>query len=353
MFNESFTKYESYKKLNRKPDFNNLLKVLKRQVPDRPTLFEFFLNGTLYERLADQSALEKDDQFRNQRINISAYKNAGYDYVILPPSDFAFQTGNVHSEKTKSLNEGSLISDQESYEKYVWNNPENYECVYPNLDKELPDGMKIITQAPGGVLENVIALTGYDNLCYMLADDTDLVQEIFNKVGSALKKHYQLAMQHDCVGAAIVNDDWGFNTQTMLSPADMRKYVVPWHKELVTLIHESGRPAIMHSCGKLDEVYDDIIDVIGFEAKHSYEDNIESVEMAYERLHSRIAIMGGIDLDFVCRSTQEQVFNRSLAMLERTATRGGYALGSGNSIPNYVPHENYLAMIAAAVFYEE
>lgn len=32
----------------RQPDFDQLLKVLARDVPDRPTLFEFFLNGPLY-----------------------------------------------------------------------------------------------------------------------------------------------------------------------------------------------------------------------------------------------------------------------------------------------------------------
>jgi uroporphyrinogen decarboxylase len=36
-------------------------------------------------------------------------------------------------------------------------------------------------------------------------------------------------------------------------------------------------------------------------------------------------------------------------MLERTAGRGGYALGTGNSVPDYVPDENYLAMIRAAL----
>jgi len=35
-------------------------------------------------------------------------------------------------------------------------------------------------------------------------------------------------------------------------------------------------------------------------------------------------------------------------MLERSRERGGFALGSGNSIPNYVPYDNYIAMIAAA-----
>jgi len=60
-------------------------------------------------------------------------------------------------------------------------------------------------------------------------------------------------------------------------------------------------------------------------------------------------VLGGIDLDFVCRATPEAVYARSRAMLERAAARGGYALGTGNSVPDYVPDPNYFAMIRAAL----
>ena len=93
---------------------------------------------------------------------------------------------------------------------------------------------------------------------------------------------------------------------------------------------------------------DDIIDDMRYDGKHSYEDTICPVEEMYERYHDRIAILGGIDLDFVCRSTPEAVHARAKAMLERSASRGGYALGSGNSIPAYVPDANYFAMTSAA-----
>ncbi len=82
---------------------------------------------------------------------------------------------------------------------------------------------------------------------------------------------------------------------------------------------------------------------------HGRHDTIEPVEVAYERWSSRIAILGGIDLDFICRKTPEEIYQRAKSMLERAEKRGCYALGSGNSIPEYVPVENYLAMISAAV----
>jgi uroporphyrinogen decarboxylase len=72
------------------------------------------------------------------------------------------------------------------------------------------------------------------------------------------------------------------------------------------------------------------------------------LEDAYETYGSRIAILGGIDVDFVIRAAPEDVYQRAKTMLERTDARGGYALGTGNSVPEYVPDEAFFAMIKAA-----
>ena len=110
-----------------------------------------------------------------------------------------------------------------------------------------------------------------------------------------------------------------------------------------------GKPAILHSCGHFERIIEDIIEDMGYDARHSYEDAILPVEEAYERYHARIAILGGIDLDYVCRADPQDVYARSKAMLRRAAGRGGYALGTGNSVPDYVPDEGYFAMLRAAL----
>lgn len=129
----------------------------------------------------------------------------------------------------------------------------------------------------------------------------------------------------------------------------MRKYVFPWHKKIVEAAHRNGKPCLLHSCGRFDEVIDDVIEDMKFDCRHSYEDNICPVEEAYERLHGRIAVAGGIDMNLLASGTPEQVYARSRAMLERTAERGGYLLGTGNSVPEYIPLENYCAMTRAAL----
>jgi uroporphyrinogen decarboxylase len=331
----------------RAPQFDQLLRVLRRQVPERPTLFEFFLNGPLEMKLAGRTADPKDYWDRLQ-MGMEAFAVAGYDYYTLWGTDFMFPRKEVAHGSSRSMNETAVISDRATFDAYAWPDPDAHD--YSRLDHlapRLPKGMKFIVFGPGGVLENVMELVGYEPLAYMIMDDPGLAQEIFDCVGSRLVRYYQRCGSYPSVGALISNDDWGFNSQTMLAPEHMRQFVFPWHRKIVQAIHAAGKPAILHSCGNLAAVMDDIIDDLGYDAKHSFEDKILPVEEAYDRFGHRIAILGGIDLDFVCRSAPSAVTARSKAMLERTAKRGGYALGTGNSVPTYVPHENYLAMLAA------
>lgn len=333
------------------PDFDNLLAVLRREAPGRPTLFEFFLNAPLYRKLAGSAW--KDDNptpLEHWRGLVAAFRAAGYDYATVGGSEFHFPVGERARQQTISLNEGCVITDRRTFDAYDWPDPDA--CDYSTartIAPDLPRGMKLIACGPGGVLENVIRLVGYDNLCLLLADDPQLVADIFAQVGRRLVRHYELAGAHASVGACISNDDWGFKTQTMLSLNDMRRYVFPWHTLIVRAIHAAGKPAILHSCGQARDVMDDIIDVMRYDGKHSYEDAIMPVEEAYERWGRRIAIMGGIDVDFIIRSPAQAVLERSRAMLERAAARGGFALGTGNSVPEYVPDDKYFAMTRAAL----
>ena len=337
------------KEYKRKPDFSNLTAVLEKKIPKRPTLFEFFLNGNLEKYLCEDD-YDISSRLASVKTKMKAFKNAGYDYVTLGIGGFYFERLSSESKNTKSINGHGIITDNESFNRYKWLNPNDFN--YSELDsfaEILPKGMKIIVCGPDGVLENVIGIVGYDNLCIMLYENPQLVSDIFEHVGERLLNYYNHCIKYDCVGALISNDDWGFNTQTMLSPADMRKYCFPWHKKISQAAHEQGKYAILHSCGRYDEVIDDVIDDMKFDARHSYEDNITPVEIAYPKLHDKIAVLGGIDVDFMTRKSPEEVYNRAKRLIEMTNDGGGYALGTGNSIADYIPIENYFAMTRAAL----
>jgi uroporphyrinogen decarboxylase len=334
------------------PNFADLLAVLQRKTPSRPTLFEFFLNDTIYRRVAPEIPASPATPEEAARRVMAVYRRLGYDFTNVLIPGFSFSEGQVFRKqgRTISLNEGGVIHARASFDAFPWPDPSaaDYD-ILARLGEYLPNGMKLIPYTPNGLLENATDLVGYENLCVLIKDDPQLAFDLFDAVGTRLAGYYERAARYATVGACIVNDDWGFKTQTMFSPRDMRRFVFPWTKRFVEIIHAVGKPAILHSCGYFEHIVEDLIEEMRFDGRHSYEDNILPVEQAYDRYGGRIAILGGIDVDFICRAQPEAVYARSKAMLERAAAKGGYAHGSGNSIPEYVPHTGYFAMIRAAL----
>jgi uroporphyrinogen decarboxylase len=331
------------------PDFDNLLAVLRREVPRRPTLFEFYFNERIYSRVIPGP--DPSDRTAWQRRVIQTFFRLGYDFATILLPGFQFSDPGLHETKeTFSLNEGAVIRDRKEFDAFAWPDPEEADYgLLSRLSEDLPKGMKLLPYSPDGVLENVIRLMGFDTLCFNLHDDPRLVENVFEQVGSRLVRYYEKAVPYDCVGACLANDDWGFNTSTLISTDALRRFVFPWYKRIVDIAHAAGKPVILHSCGHFENIIEDIIEDMRFDGRHSYEDNIMPVEKAYEKYHDRIAIIGGVDVNFICGSTPDEVYQRSMAMLERASERGGFALGTGNSVPEYVPDENFFALIRAAL----
>ena len=63
------------------------------------------------------------------------------------------------------------------------------------------------------------------------------------------------------------------------------------------------------------------------------------------RYGERIGNFGGADTDCLVRLSPADIKPNVLDVIERCVGHGGFAFGSGNSIPDYVPAEGYLAMV--------
>jgi len=339
------------------PDFRRLDMVLRREgEPDRVPLYELVSNlepeilralgvveGAGYERIAGRNTWEMD---REQHIRYML--SLGYDYILLRPKNFAFPQASravgmtTEGERGYFRGDTHMISDRADFEKYLWPDPANAdydELQEPDL---LPSGMKAIVGYTG-ILENVMWLLGYEGVSYLLHDDLQLVRDMFEAIGSRIVQYMGTCASYDSVGALQMGEDMGFKTQTFLSPEIYREFVFPWHRRLVEAVHEHNKPIILHSCGNLSEVMDDIIDC-GWDAKHSFEDAITPVWEAKERWGDRIAILGGFDVDKLCRMGVPEIREYTRFLIKKCAPGGGWALGTGNSIASYIPIGNLFAM---------
>lgn len=238
---------------------------------------------------------------------------------------------------------GGIIKNWDDFERINWGAIKHNLQALDYTHKNLPDGMKITVAAI--MFEMVLErFLGYEDLFILSHDEPKLVEAVFEEWGKKVYEYYKEAVQYPGVGAIWHVDDLGHKTGTMLSAEFLRKNVFPWFKRYAALAHEQGKTCWYHCCGNVLEVMDDLIEDIQFDAFHSFQDVIIPVGEFMERYGNRIGTLGGVDVDKIVRMSESELREYVRKILD-DCMPGRYALGSGNSIANYVPARNYLIML--------
>ena len=343
-----------------KPDAEALLANLRREgTPRRVHLMELYLDDEVQEAIGRRFGLTKDlsedDPYFVQKRHLAVHRFLGYDHVFTGiPVPMPLHRSTAEDTAELAHNGGRNFQDEhigpitswEDFEQYPW--PDVAKASDRSLvwyQENLPDDMCAISNCNAHFAEWLTWLMGYETLCYALYENRDLVAAIAAKIRDIAQATLRRVLEFDCVKAIWGSDDMGFKTSTMISPADLREFVLGGHKMAVEMTHAAGRLYLLHCCGNIGEVMPDLIDDVKIDAKHSFEDTIEQVTDAKAAYGDQIALLGGIDVDFLCRADELAIRKRVRRSLDVCMDGGGYCLGTGNSVANYIPVDNYLAML--------
>jgi len=344
------------------PDWEGLDRTIRRQgEPQRVHFIELFLDGEIQDAICERydvlGGLDPGEEFFELRKQVALQSFLGYDYVRCGLERLEMPLRHLPAADTAELaREGGRsfidehrgpITSWDEFEAYPWPDPEAASTqLLEWYSDNLPENMCII--GSGGFAhfaEYLTWLFGYESLCFALYDQRDLVKAVSDRLIETYRVVLRRMLQFDRVKIIWGSDDMGFRSGTMISPDDLREFVLPGHKLMAQMSHAAGRPYLLHSCGDLREIMDELIDDVQIDAKHSFEDTIEDVRDLKQQYGGRIALLGGIDLDFLCRADEQQIRARVRDTLAKCMPGGGYCLGSGNSVANYIPVDHYLAMM--------
>jgi len=347
------------------PDVEELLAVLRRErSPERVHHIELFLDEEMIEAAAMRFGLapeiDRSDPMYTPKRDIHVHAFLGYD---------VFRLGIVHKDifpmpglqsvdtatGGQSRGQREWVEEHEAaigcwadFEAYPWPTIEQVDLSQVEwMEKNLPEGMGCF-DLTAHIFEIVTFLQGYERLCYNLFDAPDLVAAICEKIGKFYLEFTSLICDFDCMSLVWGSDDLGFRSGPMTSPEFLKEQILPWHRACAEVAHEHGKPYLLHSCGNLDTVMEDLIETVKIDGKHSFEDTILPVSEAYRCYADRISILGGIDVDFLCRASELEIRSRVRDTLDACTGRdrgSGYCLGTGNTVTNYMPMNNYLIML--------
>ncbi|MBN1286444.1 MAG: uroporphyrinogen-III decarboxylase-like protein [Anaerolineae bacterium] len=339
------------------PNFERLRRALRREGPvDRVPMLELKADDEIIAAVMGVDYTPPRDKIEKERFTrlmVQFWHELGYDAVRLkagldlPRSRLAAEDTTEALKRAhrewQSESDGP-IAGWEDFERYPW--PRAEDADFSQIEfaaRILPEGMKLLV-SPYGMLEPAMWLMGYQPFALALYDRPDLVEAIVDRIASIYVPIAEAVLEMDAVAGLFTGDDMGFKTATMIAPDHLRQYIFPYHKRLAQLAHARDKLYILHVCGNIEAVIDDLIDDVRIDAKHSFEDIIQPVEVFKAWYGDRVSAVGGIDIDLLCRATEEEVRARVRAVLD-ACMPAGYVLGTGNSVANYVPVRNFLAMV--------
>jgi len=358
-----------------KPDREEFKEViLRKRTPSRVHFIELHIDTEIIRYFTEKNnrkwidpSLAKDRKSQEVALTnyIECWYQLGYDCLRLT-DDFRFSgnlsftskkrvgkdTALISRGKRHWVEEGKgVITCWEDFEKYNWPSLKELDLwPFEFVSRNLPEGMGIFASFSSGVFEILSnELFGLETLCYLIYDNPDLVEAAANKVGETIYRAYKNIIGLDNLVGFFQPDDMGFKTSTLLSPDILRKYILPWHKKFAKLAHENGLIYILHNCGYCEPIMEDLIEDVRIDAKHSFEDTVMPVTEFKKKYGDRVAAVGGVDVNKLCRLEEKKLRQYIRNILDKCMLGGGYALGSGNSITNYTPVENYLIMLDEGV----
>lgn len=330
------------------PNFKNIVDCALNKKPQRIPVYDHNVSDVVMERITGKKFAHLFEQNADEYFKIynSFFKDYGYDTVtyegcvtaILP-----FGGALAHPMP-------GYIDGEEKFNTYPWNDIKalyiNYfEKYFKALTKNMPQGMKAIGGVGNGVFEIAQDLVGYENLCVMGFEEPSLYEKIFVKIGDILCEIWEWLLHSfgDTFCVCRFGDDLGYKSNTMLSHDDIKIHIIPQYKRVIELIHSYNKPFLLHSCGNIFEVMDDIINVAKIDSKHSNEDQIALMSEWVARYGNKIGNFGGIDTDHLVRLENEKLVELVTDIYNLALNKnGGFAIGSGNSIPPYINDEKYL-----------
>ena len=344
------------------PDFAGLQRViLGQEQPDRVRFVELKVDDEIMQWVTEHLLgrawvnFEADPEGHIRQLIEFNYR-MGYDFVR-NRTPWALlgrpQQGGERTQDTAGLSRGQrewvvggggLIRSWDDLRAIRWDDLRPNLPLFDMFARNLHPGMNVMLS--GRLFEEVMeVLLGYEGLFVLSHDQPDLVRAVFDTWGEKLYDFYAATLVRPEVGGIFHGDDLGHKTGTMMSPAFLREHVFPWLKRYVDLAHGHDKLFLLHSCGNLLEIMDELMDQVGIDGYHSFQDVILPVQEFQRRYGARVAVLGGVDVDRLARLRPAELRRYCRRILDECMPRGRYVFGSGNSVTNYVPPENYLAML--------
>ena len=235
----------------------------------------------------------------------------------------------------------------ENLDKFRWPDPEapgRFDRL-KQVRREQPDRF-VLMCLDFSLFERAWVLAGMENFLSAMIADQGFAAAVLDRILEFNVRVIRAGLA-ECpdVDAVMFGDDFGTQLGLMMGPKLWRELLAPRLARQYAAAKERGKKVFIHSCGKVDEVFDDLV-AIGLDCFNPFQPEVMDVFALKERYRGRLAFYGGISTQqLLPYGSPNEVREKVAELLEKLGRSGGYIATPAHAIPGDAPAENIHAML--------
>ena len=318
------------------------LALAGQPVPYTPWSFGFTQEA--YEKLAEHyGTSDLEDVFQNHILSVADtygfFTDIGNDCVrdifgVVWDRSVDKDIGNVRGQV---LPEPTLkgYTFPDPHDPMLYQNIEPLIARYPDRYREFNIGFSLY--------EKAWSMRGMVPLMMDFLDNPAFVHELLNTIGDYNIEIIRQAAKYD-IDAIYFGDDWGQQHGLIMGYRTWHEFIYPVLKRMYAAAHATGRQVFIHSCGDVDELFDDLVD-IGLNCFNPFQPEVMDIYALAHKYHGRLAFHGGMSTQRTLPyGTVDDVKAETQRLIELGRV-GGYIFAPAHAVEGDVPLENMLTFI--------
>jgi hypothetical protein len=252
-----------------------------------------------------------------------------YDYTyIRSAKDFV----------TRRWHKFPVESHEDWEEKITWRydpkSPGRYPADFEDRCQALQKRDHVVGFGFNGPFWQLREWCGFENLCLLMIDDPDFVQEMVDSWVEFVSHTMKPILERVEVDHVQIAEDMAYKGHSMISPQMVRRFLLPAYRRWVSEIKASGCPVVidMDSDGYIGELIPLWIEA-GVDCCDPIEVAAGNDILEYRRLYSRkMAYRGGIDKRAIAQGG-EVMEREVMRVVPPLLEEGGFIPGCDHGVP--------------------
>ena len=191
--------------------------------------------------------------------------------------------------------------------------------------------------------ERAWTLRGMQNLLMDFYDHPDFVHSLLESIADYNIAQIREVLKYE-IDAVYFGDDWGQQRGLQMGPRLWHQFIYPVLKRMYSVVRDSGKLVFIHSCGDVDELFDDLIG-IGLNCFNPFQPEVMDVEALIKRYRGRLTFHGGLSTQRTLPFGSVEDVRAETKRLLNMGAGGGYIFAPAHDVEGDVPLENMLAFI--------